>query len=113
MELSQIISLGEGYHQQFKESIDKSLVREICAFANAAGGVIFIGVTNKNEIATAKRTKVILELIANNPNISTSELAIKLEVSKRTILRDIYTLKQQNKLERIGAEKTGYWKIND
>jgi len=69
-------------------------------------------VTDKNEIATAKRTKVILEHIANNPNISTSELATQLEVSKRTILRDINTLKQQNKLERIGKEKTGYWKIN-
>ncbi len=70
-------------------------------------------VTDKNEIATAKRTNVILELIANNPNISTSELATQLEVSKRTVLRDINILKQQNKLERIGKEKTGYWKIND
>lgn len=92
MELAQIINLGEGYHQEFKESIDKSLVHEICAFANAAGSVIFIGVTDKNEIATAKRVKLILELIANNPNILTNELATQLDVSKRTILRDIYTL---------------------
>ena len=51
MNLQQIISLGEGYHQEFKESIDKSLVREICAFANAAGGKVFIGVTDKGAIS--------------------------------------------------------------
>lgn len=44
--LADMITLGESYHQEFKETIDKSLVREFCAFANASGGKVFVGVTD-------------------------------------------------------------------
>lgn len=50
MNLLELLQFGESYHQEFKESIDKSLVREVCAFANASGGKIFIGVTDDGEI---------------------------------------------------------------
>jgi len=33
-ELKQLIQIGEGYHLEFKESLDKSLIEEVCAFAN-------------------------------------------------------------------------------
>ena len=39
------------------------------------------------------------------------EIAGQLNISKRTIRRDIEKLKQQNKLKRIGTEKTGHWEI--
>lgn len=42
-----LIKLGEGYHLEFKENIDKSLAREVCAFANSSGGKIILGVTDK------------------------------------------------------------------
>ena len=50
MNLQELLQLGESYHQEFKETIDKSLVREICAFANASGGKIFIGVSDDGVI---------------------------------------------------------------
>ncbi|MDR2584506.1 MAG: HTH domain-containing protein [Fibromonadaceae bacterium] len=34
-----------------------------------------------------------------------------MKVTKRTILRDIEKLKNENSLERIGSEKGGYWKV--
>lgn len=70
-------------------------------------------VTDKKSDHSEQRLTLILQLIINKPHISTTELATELKVSKRTILRDINILKQQNKLERSGNEKTGYWKINE
>lgn len=70
-------------------------------------------VTDKKSDHSEQRLTLILQLIINKSHISTTELATELKVSKRTILRDINILKLQNKLERIGKEKTGYWKINE
>ncbi len=44
--LSNLAALGEGYTIEFKRSGTSGLGREICAFANATGGVILIGVTD-------------------------------------------------------------------
>ena len=48
--LDLILQKGEGYTIEFKETADKSIVQEVCAFANASGGRIYIGVTDKGEI---------------------------------------------------------------
>lgn len=48
-----LISGGEGYNAEFKVSVPnkvKELTEEVCAFANAAGGVLLIGVNDQNEI---------------------------------------------------------------
>jgi ATP-dependent DNA helicase RecG len=58
------------------------------------------------------REQQILSYILADNHIPLSEIALKLDVSKRTILRDIKKLKRENTLERIGNEKNGYWKIN-
>jgi len=59
----------------------------------------------------ANRMITILNLIEKNNKILLQELANILNVSKRTIRRDIEKLKKQNKLKRIGSEKTGHWVI--
>ncbi|MDY0279134.1 MAG: putative DNA binding domain-containing protein [Salinivirgaceae bacterium] len=38
--------LGEGQFIEFKESLDKSFAKEIVAFANASGGVVYLGITD-------------------------------------------------------------------
>ena len=45
-----VLSEGENYKIEFKESADKSLASEVCAFANASGGKIFIGVSDIGKI---------------------------------------------------------------
>jgi predicted HTH transcriptional regulator len=42
--LSNLIALGEGFTTEFKRTGTSNLGREICAFANATGGIILIGV---------------------------------------------------------------------
>ena len=49
-DLEVILREGESYTVEFKESPDKSLSSEVCAFANASGGRIFIGVSDKSKI---------------------------------------------------------------
>ena len=48
--LSNITALGEGFTTEFKRAMPSSLGREICAFANATGGVILVGVTDDGEV---------------------------------------------------------------
>jgi ATP-dependent DNA helicase RecG len=42
--INKVIELGEGQFIEFKESFDKNLQKEIAAFANASGGVIYLGI---------------------------------------------------------------------
>ena len=58
-----------------------------------------------------KSSVKILELIKLNPHITVSELAQQLDISTRAIANHIKTLKNENLLERVGADKGGYWKI--
>lgn len=49
-QLANLLVLGEGFTTEFKRSGTSNLGREICAFANATGGVILIGVTDTGEV---------------------------------------------------------------
>jgi len=42
-DITNLIALGEGFTTEFKRAGTSNLGKEICAFANATGGVILIG----------------------------------------------------------------------
>ena len=48
--IANLIALGEGFTTEFKRSMPSDLGREICAFANATGGVILIGVDDAGTV---------------------------------------------------------------
>ena len=54
----------------------------------------------------------IIDIITQMPTITVKELAKMLSVTERTINRQLDILKAENKVERVGSRKTGYWKIN-
>ncbi|MGB3751774.1 MAG: DeoR family transcriptional regulator [Arcobacteraceae bacterium] len=58
-----------------------------------------------------KRLDNIIELMTQNKDITIVELAKLLEVTDKTIKRDISKLKEQNRLIRVGSLKSGHWKI--
>ena len=66
---------------------------------------------NVTDNVTERKSQIIL-LIKENNRISTAEIATKLNVTKRTILREIDFLKSTGLIERVGKEKTGYWLVN-
>src|SRR3989344_2001188 len=51
-----LIKTGEGITLEFKESISNNLGKEICAFANAQGGKIILGVSDSGSIIGIKST---------------------------------------------------------
>ena len=68
-DLHNILAFGEGFTTEFKRSGTSNLGREICAFANATGGVILIGVTDAGEIVGVKdhnRLKSEIQAIARS-----------------------------------------------
>lgn len=57
-ELDNLLSEGEGYYIEFKRSVDKSLILEATAFANASGGKIVIGVDDYNKVVGTDTSNV-------------------------------------------------------
>ena len=55
---------------------------------------------------------IIWNIIKENPSISYDAIIKKTGRSRATIMRHVQNLKKQGLLERIGSNKTGYWKIN-
>lgn len=80
---------------------------------NAIGNKVGDKVGNKvgDKPLNISQVKVLAE-IRNNPNITKSELMIKCSLSKTSIDNIISFLKKDGFIERIGSNKTGYWKVN-
>lgn len=53
----------------------------------------------------------ILKIIMKNPKVTQISIANQLEISEKTVKRNISKLKEKGIVERIGADKNGYWKI--
>jgi predicted HTH transcriptional regulator len=67
---------------------------------------------NVIENVIENREQEILKLVETDNKISTKQLSEKLKVNIRTIFRDIESLKTKGFIERVGADKGGYWKVN-
>ena len=74
---------------------------------NLANDTLNVGVN----VGVNKTQKEILKLIQENKNITQKEIASKLKTTLIRIERNIIILKDKNILERVGANKNGYWKI--
>ena len=55
--------------------------------------------------------ETVLGLIKQNNKITTSQISESLHISLSTAKRRIKELKEQNIIQRIGSDKTGYWQI--
>lgn len=58
-----------------------------------------------------KTQRKILELLQVNNNLTYDNLAVTLNVNRKTIMRNINDLKNKNLIHRIGSDKSGYWEI--
>ncbi|MCK5529251.1 MAG: putative DNA binding domain-containing protein [Kiritimatiellae bacterium] len=89
-ELKNLITLGEGYHLELKESVDKSFIEEVCDFVNSSGGKIILGVNDKGEIKGIKtdnnfRSKVQDIINQLEPALN----GIKITIDENIIIVDI------------------------
>ena len=49
--------------------------------------------------------------IEHNNRITATEISQRLKMSLSTVRRKIKELKNEGKIERIGSDKTGYWRL--
>lgn len=68
--------------------------------------------TLNDTVKLNKTQKKILELLQENPQILQDEIAEKLKIATITVKRNMSKLKKEGILERVGADKSGYWKLN-
>ena len=79
------------------------------AIIEMVGNKVGKKVGNKKALNSRKQ-KIILEM-RNNPNITTAELHAILGVSETAVEKNISFLKENGYIERVGAKKTGYWRV--
>ena len=83
--LSDLVALGEGFTTEFKRTGTSGLGREICAFANATGGTILLGVADDGEVcgvADHNRLKSEVQSIARSAD---PPIAVEIESAGRVL----------------------------
>ena len=59
------------------------------------------------------RSDKILSIIIDNNRLTKTALAKQVGISKSTLEREMTILKNQNKIKRIGSNRSGHWEINE
>lgn len=60
-----------------------------------------------------KTSQKIVELIQNNKEISTQEMANIIGIDRRNIARQIKNLQSKGIIRRVGPDKGGHWEVID
>jgi len=81
---------------------------KVTFFKNKEQNIIEIDTVN-DTVRLSNTKKEILTLLEENREITIDKITDKLDKGRRTITRNIKTLKDLNKIKRIGTDKTGYW----
>ena len=69
-------------------------------------GVMFIKNGKKSS------SQIVLEALQKNPHLTKEELETATNLSRATITRALTDLRSQNKIQRVGSNKTGYWQLS-
>ena len=68
-------------------------------------------VTDRVTDRVTENQQLILDNISRNPTVSSKELAVIVGITPEKIRENISKLKAKGLLERIGSDRSGYWKI--
>ena len=90
------------YNMNYNEAQNEAIKEEINVGQNVGQKI------NVND-----RKNIILKNIKETENLDTTDIARKLNVTKRTIERDLAVLRKENKIEYIGSSKNGKWIIKE
>lgn len=61
--------------------------------------------------ASQKTSRKIIELVKENANISTQEMAERIGIDRRNVTRAIHKLREAGIIHRVGPDKGGHWEI--
>ena len=88
-ELEMILSKGESYTVEFKESADKTIPDEVCAFANASGGKLYIGISDDGVIKGADTSNSARSRLQDTINKVEPRLSTTLEIHDNIIVINV------------------------
>ena len=88
-DLDIILSEGESNTIEFKESADKTLVSEVCAFANASGGRVFIGVSDNGTIVGTDTSNAARSRVQDTINQIEPILSVEIEIIDNIIVINV------------------------
>ena len=100
--------MGNGFFVSINYVIQKTISRQL---PNELINVTDDVGDNVGDNVGEKRLIKILAILKTNNTISAHNISKLLNVTSRTIERDIEKLKQQKRLKRIGDERTGHWEV--
>ena len=84
------------------ERVDVNVTEKVNATENV------IDVSQKTSQKTSQK---IIDLIKEDPYISTSKMAEIIGVDRRNIARNIKKLQEQGVVRRVGPDKGGFWEV--
>jgi ATP-dependent DNA helicase RecG len=89
MDLKAVLELGEGQFIEFKESADKSLAREMIAFANASGGAIYLGISDDGKIKGIETTNKLKSQIQDTARNCDPPVAVLLAQADNVLVIEV------------------------
>ncbi|MCL2144379.1 MAG: putative DNA binding domain-containing protein [Endomicrobia bacterium] len=112
-EAFQISKVGVRLTLKFDKSIEEEAEREAALKSKEESSEksrekTTIKTTHKT---TIKTTHKIIEVIRQNPKVTTLELSGLLDLTIDGIKWNLKKLKEENKIRRVGSKKDGYWEI--
>ena len=68
-------------------------------------------VTDRVTVTLSDGERLILGLLSEDPGYTMQKLAEKANVSRKTVSVRLKALKEKGFIERVGSDRSGYWKI--
>jgi len=65
------------------------------------------------EKTSQKSTQKILELMRDDPTITIADLALRIGITEWAVKKQIRKMKAQGRIQRIGPDKGGRWRVVD
>ena len=87
--IKDLIKTGEGYNLELKEKIGSNLDKEICAFANANGGKIILGVKDSGEIIGFKLSNSDSSRIQNIAHNMDPNFKVDIEIVENLVVINV------------------------
>ncbi len=70
-------------------------------------------VTQKVTVKVTVNQQKIIDAIKNNPSVTQEELASIVGIARKNIIANMKKLQENGLIKRIGADKNGYWQIEE
>ena len=90
---------------ELKNKIEVDEVELVLPVSATANGI------KDSQKSSQKSSQKIIELIQENPNVTTSEMAEKIGVTRRAIAKITGALQAEGVIRRVGPDKGGHWEI--